>query len=72
MRTVHFRSLTLAASAVSARAGSDAARDKPSRLLNTLEAHRLVTPAERRPVTLAVSLRAVPFADLAEIASSMR
>jgi hypothetical protein len=46
MRTVHFRSLSLAAVAVLALASSVAARDKPSGLLNNLEVRQLVARAE--------------------------
>ena len=46
MRTVHFRSLSLAAVAVLTFAGSVAAQEKPSGLLNTLEVQQLVKRAE--------------------------
>ena len=46
MRTVHFRSLSIAAIAVLTFAGSVAAQEKPSGLLNTLEVQQLVTRAE--------------------------
>ena len=46
MRTVHFRSLSLAAAAVLALAGSVAAQDKPSGLLNNLEVRQLVARGE--------------------------
>ena len=46
MRTVHFRSLSIAAIAVLTFAGSVAAQDKPSALLNTLEVQQLVKRAE--------------------------
>ena len=45
MRTVHFRSLSLAAVAVLTLASSVAARDKPSGLLNNLEVRQLVARA---------------------------
>ena len=46
MRTVHFRSLSIAAIAVLTFAGSVAAQQKPSGLLNTLEVQQLVKRAE--------------------------
>ena len=46
MRTVHFRSLSIAAIAVLTFAGSVAAQEKPSGLLNTLEVQQLVKRAE--------------------------
>ena len=46
MRTVHFHSLSIAAIAVLAFAGSVAAQEKPSGLLNTLEVQQLVKRAE--------------------------
>ena len=46
MRTVHFRSLSIAAIAVLAFAGIAAAQEKPSGLLNTLEVQQLVKRAE--------------------------
>jgi hypothetical protein len=46
MRTVHFRSLTIAAAALFALAGSVAAQDTPSALLNSVEVQQLVARAE--------------------------
>src|SRR4029453_6255829 len=46
MRTVHFRSLPLAAVAVLTLAASVAAQDKSTALLNTLEVQQLVKRAE--------------------------
>ena len=46
MRTVHFRSLSIAAIAVLTFAGSVAAQEKPSGLLNSLEVQQLVKRAE--------------------------
>ena len=46
MRTVHFRSLSIAAVAVLTFAGSVAAQEKPSGLLNSLEVQQLVKRAE--------------------------
>ena len=46
MRTVHFRSLSLAAAAALTFTGSVAAQDKPSALLNNLEVRQLVARAE--------------------------
>ena len=46
MRTVHFRSLSIAAIAVLTFAVSVAAQEKPSGLLNTLEVQQLVKRAE--------------------------
>jgi hypothetical protein len=46
MRTVHFRSVSIVALAVVALAGSVAAQEKPSGLLNTLEVRQLVKRAE--------------------------
>ena len=46
MRTVHFRSLSIAAVAVVTFAGNVAAQEKPSGLLNTLEVQQLVKRAE--------------------------
>ena len=46
MRTVHFRSLSIAAIAVLTFAGSVDAQEKPSGLLNTLEVQQLVKRAE--------------------------
>ena len=46
MRTVHFRSLSIAAVAVVTFAASVAAQEKPSGLLNSLEVQRLVKRAE--------------------------
>ena len=46
MRTVHFRSLSIAAAALFVLAGSVAAQDKPSGLLNSLEVQQLVARAE--------------------------
>ena len=46
MRTVHFRSLLLAAVAVLTLAGSVAAQDKPAGLLNNLEVRQLVARGE--------------------------
>jgi len=46
MRTVHFRSLSIAAIAVLTFAGSVTAQEKPSGLLNTLEVQQLVKRAE--------------------------
>src|SRR5688572_20873736 len=46
MRTVHFRSLSIAAIAVLTFAVSAAAQEKPSGLLNTLEVQQLVKRAE--------------------------
>ena len=46
MRTVHFRSLSIAAIAILTFAGSVAAQEKPSGLLNTLEVQQLVKRAE--------------------------
>jgi hypothetical protein len=46
MRTVHFRSLSIAAIAVLTFAMSVAAQEKPSGLLNTLEVQQLVKRAE--------------------------
>ena len=46
MRTVHFRSLALAAVAVLTLASSVAAQDKPSGLLNNLEVRQLVARGE--------------------------
>ena len=46
MRTVHFSSLSIAAVAVLTFAGSVAAQEKPSGLLNSLEVQQLVKRAE--------------------------
>ena len=46
MRTVHFRSLSIAAIAILTFAGSVAAQEKPSGLLNSLEVQQLVKRAE--------------------------
>lgn len=46
MRTVHFRSVAIAATAVLTLAGSVAAQKKPSALLNNLEVRQLVARAE--------------------------
>lgn len=46
MRTVHFRSLSIAAMAVLMFAGSLAAQEKPTGLLNNLEVRQLVARAE--------------------------
>ena len=46
MRTVHFRSLSLAAAAVLTLTASGAAQERPSGLLNNLEVRQLVTRAE--------------------------
>jgi hypothetical protein len=46
MRTVHFRSLSIAAIAILTFAGSVAAQEKPSALLNSLEVQQLVKRAE--------------------------
>jgi hypothetical protein len=46
MKTVHFRSLSIAVVAVLTFAGSLAAQEKPSGLLNTLEVQQLVKRAE--------------------------
>jgi hypothetical protein len=46
MRTVHFRSLSIAAVAVLTFAGSVAAQENPSGLLNTLEVQQLVKRGE--------------------------
>ena len=46
MRTVHVRSLSLAAAAVLTLASSVAAQEKPSGLLNTVEVQQLVKRAE--------------------------
>lgn len=46
MKTVHFRSLSIAAAAVLTLAGSVAAQEKPSGLLNNLEVRQLVARAE--------------------------
>ena len=46
MRTVHFRSLSLAAAALLTLTGSVAAQDKPSGLLNNLEVRQLVARGE--------------------------
>ena len=46
MRTVHFRSVLIAAIAMLTFAGSVAAQEKPSRLLNSLEVQQLVKRAE--------------------------
>jgi hypothetical protein len=46
MRTVHFRSLSIAAIAILTFAGSVAAQEKPSVLLNSLEVQQLVQRAE--------------------------
>ena len=46
MRTVHFRSLSIAAFAILTFAGSVAAQEKPSGLLNSLEVQQLVKRAE--------------------------
>jgi hypothetical protein len=46
MRTIHVRSLSIAAAAVLTFAGSVGAQEKPSDLLNTLEVQQLVKRAE--------------------------
>jgi hypothetical protein len=46
MRTVHFRSLSIVAIAILTFAGSVAAQEKPSALLNSLEVQQLVKRAE--------------------------
>jgi hypothetical protein len=46
MRTVHFHSLSIAAIAILTFAGSVAAQEKPSALLNSLEVQQLVKRAE--------------------------
>jgi hypothetical protein len=46
MRTVHFRSLSIAAIAILTFAGSVAAQEKPSGLLNSIEVQQLVKRAE--------------------------
>ena len=46
MRSVHFRSLSIAAIAVVTLAGTVVAQEKPSALLNTLEVQQLVKRAE--------------------------
>jgi hypothetical protein len=46
MRTVYIRSLSIAAAVILTFAGSAAAQDKPSALLNTLEVRQLVAHAE--------------------------
>jgi hypothetical protein len=46
MRTVHFRSLSIAAIAILTFAGSVSAQEKPSGLLNSLEVQQLVKRAE--------------------------
>jgi hypothetical protein len=46
MRTIHFRSFALAAAAFAAAAGTVAAQERPTGLLNTLEVQQLVTRAE--------------------------
>jgi len=46
MRTVHFRSLSVAAIAILTFAGSVAAQEKPSGLLNSIEVQQLVKRAE--------------------------
>src|SRR5436190_15463646 len=46
MRTVHFRSLSIASVVVLTFAGSVAAQEKPSELLNSLEVQQLVKRAE--------------------------
>lgn len=48
MRTVHFRSTALGAAAVLTLAGSVAAQEKPSGLLNSLEVRQLVATGESR------------------------
>jgi hypothetical protein len=46
MRTIHFRSFALAVAAFAAAAGTVAAQERPTGLLNTLEVRQLVTRAE--------------------------
>ena len=46
MRTVHFRSVAIAATAMLTLAGSVAAQDKPTGLLNSLEVRQLVSRAD--------------------------
>ena len=46
MRTVHFRSLSIAAVAVLTFAGNVAAQEKPSGVLNSIEVQQLVKRAE--------------------------
>jgi hypothetical protein len=46
MRTVHFRPLAIAAAALVSLAGSVAAQDKPTAVLNSLEVRQLVARAE--------------------------
>jgi hypothetical protein len=43
MRTIHFRSFALAVAAFAAAAGTVAAQERPTGLLNTLEVRQLVT-----------------------------
>jgi hypothetical protein len=46
MRTVHFRSVAIAATVILSLAGSVAAQDKPTGLLNSLEVRQLVSRAD--------------------------
>src|SRR4030095_3653594 len=62
MRTVHFRSLSIAAIAVLTFAGSVAAQEKPSGLLNSLEVQQLC----KRPSPGDNARLAAPFAALAD------